>query len=312
MDEGAFFDGLIMEQEKRTSQAIVLVLLGLGLFGIALAGLGSCGESAPAPGAVAAPSPAAAAPTSTVYLPVATGGHIWRPPLQTTWQWQLSGLPVDLTVEAEMYDIDMFDNDASVVAALHAQGRKVVCYISAGSWEDWRPDAGAFPPEVLGNDYGGWPGERWLDIRRLDILGPIMGHRLDQCRAKGFDAVEPDNIDGYTNDTGFPLTYQDQLSYNVWWANQAHARGLSIGLKNDADQVADLLPYFDWALTEDCFYEDWCDQVTLFVAAGKAVFAAEYTDTGITLGDFCPQAAALNINAILKNRELDAYREVCP
>jgi len=134
---------------------------------------------------------------------------------------------------------------------------------------------------------------------------------LDMCKAKGFDAVEPDNIDGYNVNTGFSLSYSDQLVYNRWLANEAHARGLSIGLKNDSDQVADLLPFFDWALTEDCFDQDWCNQVMPFVAAGKAVFAAEYTDTGITAPQFCPQANTLNFNAILKHRNLDAWRQTC-
>lgn len=248
---------------------------------------------------------------SQVYLPLIFGGKsIWQPALNTSWQWQLSGSP-DLSVNAIMYDLDLFETGAGTVAALHGQGRRVVCYLSAGSWEDWRPDASQFPAAVIGNDYEGWPGEKWLDIRRIDLLGPLMRARLDQCRTKGFDAVEPDNIDGYTNNTGFPLTYQDQLAYNIWLANEAHARGLSIGLKNDADQVADLLPYFDWALTEDCFDQGWCDQVKPFVAAGKAVFAAEYTDTGLTTADFCPQANQMNFNAILKHRELDVWRQAC-
>ncbi len=247
----------------------------------------------------------------TVYLPIIVKGNSWwRPALNTSWQWQLSG-SLDQSVDAVMYDVDLFETDASVVAALHTQGRKVVCYISVGSWENWRPDAGQFPAAVVGNDYEGWPGEKWLDIRRIDLLGPIMRQRLDMCRTKGFDAIEPDNIDGYTNDTGFPLSYSDQLAYNRWLANEAHARGLSIGLKNDGDQVADLLSYFDWALTEDCFDQGWCSQLTPFVAAGKAVFAAEYTDTGMTTGQFCPQANALNFNAILKHRELDAWRQTC-
>lgn len=211
-----------------------------------------------------------------------------------------------------MYDIEMFDNDADTVANLHAQGRKVICYISVGSWEEWRPDADQFPASVIGNDYEGWPGEKWLDIRQIDVLAPIMQARLDECRAKGFDGIEPDNIDGFTNDTGFPLTYKDQLAYNIWLANEAHARGLSIGLKNDAEQVADLLPYFDWALTEDCFAEGWCEEMLPFIEAGKPVFAAEYTDMDITTDQFCPQANEMNFSAILKNRELDAWREACP
>ena len=138
---------------------------------------------------------------------------------------------------------------------------------------------------------------------------------MDLCKAKGFDGVEPDNIDGYTNDTGFPLTYQDQLDYNKWLAAEAHARGLSIGLKNDADQVGDLLPYFDWALTEDCYVDGFCDQVEPFINAGKAVFAAEYTDE-ISLNKFhnkvCPSAAASGFSFILKDRDLDAWVNFCP
>lgn len=257
--------------------------------------------------------------TPSLYLPLVfapPSSGWWQPGVNTSWQWQLTGSPIDQSFDVDAYDIDLFDNDASVVAALHAQGRKVICYVSVGSWEDWRPDQDQFPPSVLGNNYEGWPGEKWLDIRQIDVLAPIMRARLDQCRDKGFDGVEPDNIDGYTNNTGFPLTYQDQIDYNTWLANEAHARGLSIGLKNDSEQVGDLLPYFDWAMTEDCFADgDWCTDVEPFVAAGKAVFAAEYTDR-LTISEFtnqvCPQASALGFSAILKDRDLDAWRRACP
>jgi endo-alpha-1,4-polygalactosaminidase (GH114 family) len=214
-----------------------------------------------------------------------------------------------------VYDIEMFDNDAGVVADLQARGRKVICYISVGSWEDWRPDKDLFPPAVIGKAYEGWSGERWLDIRQIELLAPIIRSRLDQCQAKGFDAVEPDNIDGFTNDTGFPLSYEDQLKYNIWLAREAHARGLSIGLKNDGDQAEDLEPHFDWAMTEDCLAEDWCEEMTPFIEAGKAVFAAEYTDQMDVeefLNDACPRARAMNITPILKNRDLDAWRRACP
>ena len=45
-----------------------------------------------------------------------------------------------------------------------------------------------------------------MDIRQIDILGPIMQARLDLCKQKGFDAVEPDNVDAYQNKPGFPMT----------------------------------------------------------------------------------------------------------
>jgi hypothetical protein len=228
------------------------------------------------------------------------------------WQWQLTGMPVDLSVEGDMYDIDLFENEASVITALHEQGRKVICYLSVGSREDWRPHADRFPASVIGNDYEGWPGENWLDIRQIDLLAPIMRARLDLCKEKGFDGIEPDNIDGYTNDTGFPLTYEDQLKYNLWLAEEAHARGLSIGLKNDSEQAADLLPNYDWALTEDCFAGGWCKDMLPFIEMGKPVFAAEYTDTGVTLEQLCQEAKPLNFSLILKNRDLDAWQQTCP
>lgn len=265
----------------------------------------------------AADAPVVSTESITSYLPIVQGGSSgwWQPSPGTSWQWQLTDLPIDQSFDVDVYDIDVFDNDAGTVAALHAQGRVVLCYISVGSWEDWRSDADQFPAEILGNDYEGWPGERWLDIRQIDLLASIMRARFDQCRDKGFDGVEPDNVDGYTNDTGFPLTYQDQLAYNTWLANEAHARGLSIGLKNDEAQAVDLVSHFDWAMTEDCFADEWCEEMSPFIDAGKAVFAAEYTDqltTNQFLDQVCPQAEALNLDVILKHRDLDAWRLACP
>jgi hypothetical protein len=236
----------------------------------------------------------------------------WKPAIGITWQWQLSGEDIDTAVDAKVYDVDLFDTGAEVVASLEMQKRRAVCYLSAGSWEDWRPDAAAFPKEIIGKDYTGWPGEKWLDIRRIDLLGPILQARLDLCKAKGFDGVEPDNVDGYQNATGFPLTAADQLRFNRWLAQEAHARGLAIGLKNDADQTPDLVADFDFALTEDCFDQGWCDLTQPFLQSGKPVLDAEYTDTGISLTAFCPRAKELGIAAILKHRNLDAWRQTCP
>ena len=234
--------------------------------------------------------------------------EIWRPELKTTWKWQLNDLPVDKSFDVDMYDIDLFDNDTATVATLQGQGLKVVCYVNAGGWEDWRPDAKRFPDEVIGANLDDWEGERWLDIRRIDVLGPIMKARIDSCKSKGFDGIEPDNVDGFLNDTGFPLTYGDQLRYNIWLANTAHEHGLSIGLKNDMDQIPDLLIHFDWALNEQCFEFQECETLLPFIKAGKPVFNVEY---GLDTDDFCTQATAFNFNAIKKNLNLDAWREPC-
>ncbi|HEY6887128.1 MAG TPA: endo alpha-1,4 polygalactosaminidase, partial [Solirubrobacter sp.] len=232
---------------------------------------------------------------------------VWVPSPTTTWQWQLSGT-LDASVDAQMYDVDLFDTPASVVAKLHAQGRRAVCYLSAGSFEQGRPDANAFPEAVLGEPLDGYPDERWLDVRRLDVLGPIMEARMDLCRGKGFDAVEADNVDGYANKSGFPLTANDQLRFNRFLATAAHARGLSIGLKNDLDQVAQLEPDFDWALNEQCFQYDECDRLKPFVAAGKAVFVTEYE---LEPAAFCARARADGFMAMVKRLELGPFRRPC-
>ena len=210
-----------------------------------------------------------------------------------------------------MYDLDLYI-DQTFIDELHARGVKVICYISVGSWEDKRPDAADFPEEVLGRNYVGWPGEKWLDIRSIDLLAPIMRARLDLCAAKGFDGVEPDNIEIYDNPTGFPLTYADQLAYARWLADEAHARWLAIGLKNAPNMVADSLEFFDFAITEDAFYYDWIAEMLPFIEAGKAVFAAEYTDMDVDFEAACAWGREHRIDFILKNRILTAFRGTCP
>ena len=119
------------------------------------------------------------------------------------------GQPIDASFDMGMYDIDLFDNETNVVADPQIQGRKVVCYPNAGGWEDRRPDARVFPLEIIGKNLDDWEDERRLDIRRFDVLGPILEPRFNDCRDKGFDGIEPDNVDGFVNNPGFPMTYDE-------------------------------------------------------------------------------------------------------
>ena len=234
----------------------------------------------------------------------------WQPAPGLTWQWQLTG-NVDLDLSVDVIDIDLHV-DPSVIEHYQRKGTKVIGYISVGSFENWRPDVDKFPDEVLGKDYEGWIGEKWLDIRRIDLLAPIMLARLDKCAAKGFDAVEPDNMQIWDNDTGFPLTYDDQLRYALWLAEEAHKRGLAIGQKNAPDQTGDLVDIFDFAITEDAFYYNWAKDMLPYIQAGKPVFAAEYTDLPGDFREFCRQSQELGFSTILKRRDLDAWLGRCP
>lgn len=205
-----------------------------------------------------------------------SAGSWYRPPVSVTWQWQIEG-NLNTSYSVALYDVDLFDTRNTTIQNLQQSGIKVVCYFSAGSYEDYRDDKDLFLPNTLGSTLDGWADERWLDIRSANVHS-IMKKRLDIAKNKGCDGVEPDNMDGYTNKSGFNLTSQDQLAYNRFIANEAHKRGLAVGLKNDLDQISELVEYFDFAVNEQCFEYNECDALLPFINHGKPVLTAEYLD----------------------------------
>ena len=231
----------------------------------------------------------------------------YKPKPGISWQWQLQG-EIDTSYDVDLYDIDLEETPQSIINELHNRNIKVICYISAGSWEEWREDADGFPESVLGKDYEGWPGEKWLDISRYEQFADVMLARLDLAVQKDCDGIEPDNIHAYQEDTGFPLTYQDQLEYNKWLAREAHKRNLSIAIKNDGEQVPDLVNDYDFAIVEECFEWDECDPYIAFIEAGKAVLGVEY---GLRTTAFCKEANELNFSWLKMEYELDGKRISC-
>ncbi len=271
-----------------------------------LVGLAACGGASGGLKATASPPPTAP-PASPI--PTQAGNAWWQPKPRTTWQIQLDSGAVDLAYEAQAYDVDLFDTPAETIAQLHRLGRKVICYFSAGSYEDWRPDAHRFRGHgIVGQALEDWPGERYLDIRRLDILGPILQDRLDLAVEKGCDAVDPDNVQNFREPTGFDLTAEDQVRFNLWRAGQAHARGLGVGLKNDRPQIPNLVAAFDFAVDEECFTYAECEPLLAFIRADKAVFEIEYE---LSPEDFCPQANAWGFSALVKPWDLGPRRFDC-
>jgi len=237
--------------------------------------------------------------------PVAQG--FWTPQPGQEWQWQLT-TPVDTTVNVPIYDIDGFENSAAVVSELHAAGRHVICYIDVGAVESYRPDASKFPASVIGKRVDGYPDERYLDIRQLGVLGPIMAARFDMCKAKGFDAVEPDVLDAYANNSGFPLSAADQLAYNDYIAGLVHTRRMSVALKNDPEFSVHESTVFDFSIDEQCVEYSECAELLPFISAGKAVLHVEYN---LPPSQFCPITTPLGFSSMRKDVNLDAWREPC-
>lgn len=245
----------------------------------------------------------------TMPLPVdvdpITGDTWYKPAAGVTWQWQLlvqGGSNLNVSYNVEIYDVDLFDTSSATISSLKVSS-KVICYFSAGSYENWRDDEDEFNGNELGKILDDWDNERWLDIRSSNVHR-IMKARLDVAVEKGCDGVEPDNMDGYLNDPGFNFTAQDQLAYNRFIANEAHKRNLSVGLKNDLDQVEELLDYYDFSVNEQCFQYDECEYLVPFIDANKPVLNAEYPeeDEDLRIGDSDPvvidETAVINLCAI--------------
>jgi hypothetical protein len=249
----------------------------------------------------------------------------WKPAPKDhlSWQWQIGSPPAaDGLLDVDMYDVDLEGIPKATIDEMRKRGIKTVCYFSAGTYEGWRSDWKRFFPFIGDTDYQGtekpflgkmadWD-ERWLDVREIDLLKPIMTARLKAAKDKGCDAVEPDNMDAYANlsevKPAGALTAAHQLAYNRAIAGWAHEQGLSVALKNDVGQLDDLAGDFDWALNEQCYEFDECGGYAAFVKAGKAVFGVEYKgDTA----SFCGKARTAQMSWLKKKPDLGAYREAC-
>ncbi|HZM57202.1 MAG TPA: endo alpha-1,4 polygalactosaminidase, partial [Acidimicrobiales bacterium] len=253
----------------------------------------------------------------------------WRvPPLgNVPWQWELAH-PLDLTNPSDMgtgattylgapapnpvvYDIDGFDNAAATVSALHAAGDRVVCYIEVGAAENYRPDYSQFPASTLGNTMAGYPNERYLDIRSAAVVSVIEARIVQQCSAKGFDAVETDIDESYPSSTGFPLTKAIEEQYMTTLATFMHSIGLSWWIKNPDDTgdsyAADMEPLADAVMTEQCNQYNSCSLLSAY-QGHKAVFNAEYS---LATSVFCPADNTAGFNGAEFNVALDGSRAPC-
>ena len=288
---------------------LLLIAIGVGL-GVGL-GLGLGGGGGENEGEETHPPPTT--PPSGNY----TG---WQPEVATTWQIELRSPLTNTSYDVKVYDIDLFDNPKSTIKDLQSMGRKVICYFSAGTYENWRSDKDKFKNSDMGKPLSDWNGEKWLNTNSKNVRS-IMSDRLDMAKSKGCDGVDPDNVDGYDNDNGLDLTKNDAINYVNWLANEAHSRNMSVGLKNAGAIIPDVIDGMQWSVNEQCAQYDECDTYDAFPQAGKPVFHIEYPkgeDTNNNKPVTVQQAKAAcdfsdskNFSTVIKNMNLDNWVETC-
>ena len=290
--------------------------------------LGACRQSA-APLSSESPSTLAQPGVAAAALPARV-----LPPVQAPWSYNIGGsdaLNAGSTPTGKVISLDLYAVNQATVNRLKAAGKYLICYYSAGTSENYRTDADSrkllAPSLNLGEVQRGggavWAGEKWLDIRgfsatsttaRIATIRSVMNARLNLARSKGCAAVEPDNVDAYSNDVsqnapaGTPpdaVASTDQLAYNRWTADAAHAQGLSVLLKNDLDQAVSLQAAYDGALNEECYdFGDDCPLLKPFRDAGKAIYVVEYHTASYATAARKTLAAQLHLNVILTDADV--------
>ena len=261
----------------------------------------------------------------TVQNPV---GTINVPPTgKVSWDWQI-GAGGDSNVVAPsgsvLLDVDGFNISQAKIASLKAQGIYTVCYLDVGSWEPGRPDSDQYPAYLKIQQDPDWPAEYFLDINDVwkpnSVLATILQNRFKMCADKGFDAIEPDNLQNDENVKGGKITTQQQIDFNGWVADNAHAYNLAVFQKNGPDKILlkdktgkMMVEKFDGILNEECQQFNECAPLAEYVKRGKLALNTEYS-----VAVNCTTSNSLNINSIRKDLSLtggnmSGYKRVaCP
>ncbi len=222
-----------------------------------------------------------------------------------------------IQTKAEIIDIDVLDTEKEVVQKLKKQWKIVIWYINIWSIETYRDDFKDFPQSIVWKVYPWWEDERFLDIKNYNKFKKLIIKRLDIAHEKWFDGIEPDNMDSYDNleETGFKISQEDMKSYLLWFIWEAHKRGMFVVQKNAPELSESLQKFFDWALLEGAFYNNYFSDFSNYIDKEKPVFVVEYTDNSkpqYFLKEVCTQSQKLWFTTILKNRNLDSFIVKCP
>eukprot|EP00123_Amoebidium_parasiticum_P008705 comp18971_c0_seq1/m.21269 comp18971_c0_seq1/g.21269 ORF comp18971_c0_seq1/g.21269 comp18971_c0_seq1/m.21269 type:complete len:262 (-) comp18971_c0_seq1:313-1098(-) len=196
--------------------------------------------------------------------------------------------------------VDLLKTSESQVSKFQSQGSSVICYMSAGTVENWRPDARSFPSSVI-SEKSRYSGESWLDITRWEDFKDTMAARMDNAKSLGCDGLEADNLDCFLHDcvpgASTETLKNKQTEYARWLADAAHSRGMVIGLKNALEILRRLQGSFDFAINESCTRFNECYYYEPFQNANKAVFGVEYSAGSAS----CAQAKRYGISMKYKS-----------
>lgn len=228
------------------------------------------GDSSSSPQATPAPS------TSS-----ADTGQIQLPPVAAQFDYQLGGAytpPAGVKIVSR-------DSSAAPVAGIYN-----VCYINSFQaqpdatdwWQSNHPDL------LLHSKDGSLVIDQNWDEALLDIstsakqteLAQIEYGWIDACAKKGFQAIEPDNLDSYSRSDNL-LTMDENAAFATLLARHAHDDGLAIGQKNTVDLLSKHQQIgFDFAVTEQCGTYDECGQYA--DAYSDHVLDVEYDSAGLS------------------------------
>lgn len=164
-----------------------------------------------------------------------------------------------------------------------------VCYVNAFQTEaepGSADHADNWPPGTvwLEGEDPAWPGEHPIDLssnRQRRTAAEFVQARLEECRARGFDAVELDNLDTFLRYPDAPFDRDDTIAYARLLVVEATDLGLAVGQKNTVEllDIARSEIGFGFAIVEECGETEEC-QTFVDTYEGR-VYAVEYTETGL-------------------------------
>lgn len=196
-----------------------------------------------------------------------------------------------------------------------AAGAYNICYLNAFQtqpedqnwWKTNHPDLLLKKSSGAYFEDPDWPGEFFLDTTtdaKRQALLAIHQTTIDTCASKGFNAIEPDNLDTFTRSNGL-LTKANNLAFAALLSNYAHGKGLAFAQKNTGSELGSsgkTTAGFDFAIAEECQVYNECNSYTNVY--GNNVIEIEYSDNGKSAYTAACNARGASISIIYRDRDV--------